>query len=92
MTTKDLFLREKDARDKLAGIVSADWFAKSIAYAKAELASIPGMNSDKLEGARLFIDILCSLPNDPGEAATFTSGIQHDLDNPQPQKPKTESK
>lgn len=86
-TTKELFLREKELSEKSSGIVATDWFQKWIAYAKAELMENPGMTADKLDGAREFIQCFCSLPQQEAPSFTVSTGLNHKIDDPQPQKP-----
>lgn len=87
MTPKELFQTDKELWTKFNAVVSADWFKKGLAYAKAEMFENKDINGDKLEGARMFERAIIELATTPSGPISFPELLDHNVDNPSPQKP-----
>jgi len=89
MTPKDLFQNNKEACKAHNAAINESWFQYSLACSKAEMFE-RDVNSDMLKGARMLEEIFIGLSDFPGEPITFNTGVRHDVDNPTPEKPKTQ--
>lgn len=89
MTSKDLFLQDREACKEHNAAINAQWFRKAMAFAKAEMFEQETVSAEMLKGARMLETLFMGLSEVPGEPITFNSGLQHDVDNPLPQKPES---
>lgn len=87
MTPKDNFLQDKRLSDWLRATVATNDFQRCLVFAKAEMMSSDGVTSDMMKGANQFEQILLSIADIPSESPRFTSGLDHDINNPQPKAP-----
>jgi hypothetical protein len=89
---KEIFLKDKDLRGKLAAVTQSDWFRTVLAYAKAELMDDGAVNGDMLAGARKLESILLNLPEEEAPRPSFPGpGLQHETPLPDSRKHKTDS-
>lgn len=76
MTTRELFIQQKDLRDKLVAVVKQDWFLQCLAYAKAELMDSHCASAEELAGARAFESVLLTIGDEPDKIPPLpTSGL-----------------
>lgn len=83
MTTKELFLSDKELSKFWAGITGSKEFEKVLVYARASFFE---MKPDRVqsEAVETFCDMLSHLAENRPEGVRFPSpGLRHDLDNPQ---------
>lgn len=86
MNAKELFLKNKELRDRWSAVVHADWFEEVLVYARGALLDTKRTEAE-IDGAKAYELTLCSLCDNEGEVTTevFT-GLNHNLDNPVPLK------
>lgn len=89
MTTKELFLKNKDLADKLNAVVCSDWFNEACVYARAAMLESK-VTTEQLDGARMFLDTLSTLAEYERAPQSFpTTGLHHALDKfPKPTEKK----
>lgn len=86
MNAKELFLKNKELRDRWSAVVHADWFEEVLVYARGSFMDAKRTEAE-MEGAKAYETILLSLCDVEGEVtAPILTGLHHDLDNPQPTK------
>lgn len=91
-TSKDLFLRNDDDVKAALLITKSPAFDKLIAFARAEFSE-QSPTREQSEGAKNFINILMSLPDEDAAPIEWVeSGLKHDLSIPDRTEPKTEQK
>lgn len=95
MDAKQLFLKNKDLRDRWSAITHSSWFGEILVYARSAFMD-GAVTEAQLKGAKDYEQILCSLcDGEAGEAPAIFTGLNHNLDNPSPPKrtpPKPEPK
>lgn len=67
MNSKTLFQKDKELCGQLQAVVKADWFAKALAFAKAEMHDKGPFSSDVMLGAMMFEATLLRLPDNEDE-------------------------
>lgn len=88
-TTKTLFHGRENAisRDKLKGLVKAEWFQIALVYALSDVSEGGKLTSEELAGALKYKSALLNLPEDELESHEYPSpGLNHDLDSPTTEK------
>lgn len=81
MTTRELFIQQKDLRDQWVAVVKQTWFLQVLAYAKAELHDSVNVTTDELRGAKMLEGILLTLGDVPdADSPIPSSGIDYSFD------------
>jgi hypothetical protein len=81
MTSKTLFLKQKELCEQLSAVVHTDWFKQCLVFVKGELMEQGGISTEMLRGAQMFEQALLEFTDEEPDPAQFPStGIKHDLD------------
>jgi len=82
MTSKQLFLLDKDLSSALAAVVNQHWFGKCLLYVRGSMME-GNFGAEALRGAKEFERLLLTM-TDPDYKAPepLTSGLRHSIDDP----------